>query len=73
MVTCGVVLYSPHAVAQWVERSSRMLDILVRFPVATDLLSFKTGSDSSTAKRSVKGVHVFHGSSEMTIINGGTV
>ena len=47
-----------------VERSSRMLEIGVRSPVAKDL-NEKTGSDSSTAKRSAKGV--CHGSSE---ING---
>ena len=40
-----------------VDRSPRMREIGVRFPVATDL-SRKTGSDSSTAKRLATGVSV---------------
>ena len=40
-----------------IDRSSRMREIGVRSPVATDL-SWKTGSDSSTAKRSATDVSV---------------
>ena len=40
-----------------VERWPRMREIGLRFSVATDL-SKKTGSESSTAKRSAKGVIV---------------
>ena len=40
-----------------VERSPRMREIGVPSPVATDLV-VKTGSDSSTAKRSATGVSV---------------
>ena len=41
-----------------VERSPHMREIVVRFPVATDLSRKKTGSDSSTAKRSATGESV---------------
>ena len=39
------------------ESSPRMLDIGVRSPIATNTI-VKTGSDSSTAKRSSTGVNV---------------
>ena len=49
--------YTYHRGAVKVERSPRMREIGVRFPVATDL-SRKTGNDSSIVKRSATGVSV---------------
>ena len=56
------------AMAQWVKAFAPQAEGLVFEFQPRQTLVVKTGSDSSTAKRSV--IDEYHGSLEMTIING---